>query len=296
MTKMVEQQLALEHENGKKSKQKLFRNAVLAVSLAICKAAAAYQEVELFTHISSLASNDMRMLPVSAYNVMKAHSHPTNKLAMQLQEYILVPMGGFLDDGGSAHECAIICSIEDGVFIFFFYTDMKESLELLKTAIGEAGFTGRVLIGLDVASSASASDKVNVSKIKEENSKNEGYHLKKMNEIGSLTECIAAANFTKRAGWSCILATYGCGSGEITETSFADLSVGLSVVGFRSRMELPQDIKFHYKIGWFAFLEHTLKYEAMYGGIRYIAMRVRDLRMGRQIHGLVTLSLSPDQA
>ncbi|GMN40204.1 hypothetical protein TIFTF001_009429 [Ficus carica] len=93
MTKIIEEQLASECENSKlwKCKQKLFRNAIFAASFAVCKAGAAVEKLHLFRHIANLAGYKDVMLPIPAYNIMKAHSHPTNKLAVQ--EYILLPVG-----------------------------------------------------------------------------------------------------------------------------------------------------------------------------------------------------------
>ncbi|GMN65946.1 hypothetical protein TIFTF001_035012 [Ficus carica] len=51
-----------------------------------------------------------------------------------------------------------------------------------------------------------------------------------MSQIGSVTECIEAVKLTKMVGWRCIMATYGCDSGETEDTTWAaDLSVGLAM-------------------------------------------------------------------
>lgn len=71
----------------------LFRNAVLALSLAVCKASASVNKLDLFRHIAKLADNKHSVLPVPAYNFMRAHPHPANKLAMQ--EYVLLPILAF---------------------------------------------------------------------------------------------------------------------------------------------------------------------------------------------------------
>uniref|UniRef100_A0A3Q7IP06 phosphopyruvate hydratase n=1 Tax=Solanum lycopersicum TaxID=4081 RepID=A0A3Q7IP06_SOLLC len=64
-------------------KQKLGANAILAVSLAVCKAGAAVKKIPLYKHIANLAGNKKLVLPVPAFNVINGGSHAGNKLAMQ---------------------------------------------------------------------------------------------------------------------------------------------------------------------------------------------------------------------
>ncbi|KAF4372158.1 hypothetical protein F8388_000374 [Cannabis sativa] len=65
-------------------KQKLGANAILAVSLAVCKAGASAKKIPLYRHIANLAGNKTLVLPVPAFNVINGGSHAGNKLAMQL--------------------------------------------------------------------------------------------------------------------------------------------------------------------------------------------------------------------
>ncbi len=66
-------------------------NAILGVSLAVCKAAAAHKGVPLYRHIADLAGNKEVLLPVPAFNVINGGTHAGNKLAMQ--EFMLLPTG-----------------------------------------------------------------------------------------------------------------------------------------------------------------------------------------------------------
>ncbi|MEQ2178842.1 hypothetical protein GOODEAATRI_018448, partial [Goodea atripinnis] len=66
-------------------------NAILGVSLAICKAGAAEKDVPLYRHIADLAGNTELVLPVPAFNVINGGSHAGNKLAMQ--EFMVLPVG-----------------------------------------------------------------------------------------------------------------------------------------------------------------------------------------------------------
>merc|ERR1712137_423850 len=79
--------------DGTPNKGKLGANAILGVSLAICKAAAAEKGVPLYEHISDLAgySDKPWVLPVPAFNVINGGTHAGNKLAMQ--EFMILPTG-----------------------------------------------------------------------------------------------------------------------------------------------------------------------------------------------------------
>ena len=57
--------------DGDKNKAKLGANALLGVSLAVCKAGAAKKGVPLYKHIADLAGNTKIILPVPAFNVTK---------------------------------------------------------------------------------------------------------------------------------------------------------------------------------------------------------------------------------
>ncbi|XP_020208836.1 enolase, partial [Cajanus cajan] len=70
-------------------KQKLGANAILAVSLAVCKAGAAVKKIPLYKHIANLAGNKNLVLPVPSFNVINGGSHAGNKLAMQ--EFMILP-------------------------------------------------------------------------------------------------------------------------------------------------------------------------------------------------------------
>ncbi|KMZ63068.1 Phosphopyruvate hydratase [Zostera marina] len=147
-------------------KQKLGANAILAVSLAICKAGAHLEKIPLYKHIANIAGNKNLVLPVPAFNVINGGSHAGNKLAMQ--EFMILPVGA------SSFKEAMKMGVEvyhnlksvikkkygqdatnvgdEGGFAPSIQEN-KEGLDLLKTAIEKAGYTGKVVIGMDVAAS-----------------------------------------------------------------------------------------------------------------------------------------------
>ncbi|BAT85810.1 Enolase protein [Vigna angularis] len=147
-------------------KQKLGANAILAVSLAVCKAGASVLKIPLYKHIANLAGNKNLVLPVPAFNVINGGSHAGNKLAMQ--EFMVLPVGA------SSFKEAMKMGVEvyhhlksvikkkygqdainvgdEGGFAPNIQEN-KEGLELLNSAIAKAGYTGKVVIGMDVAAS-----------------------------------------------------------------------------------------------------------------------------------------------
>ncbi|MBL7075475.1 phosphopyruvate hydratase [candidate division KSB1 bacterium] len=70
------------------NKNKLGANAILGVSLAVCKAAAEAVGLPLFQYIGGVGA---RVLPVPMMNVLNGGAHADNNL--DLQEFMIVPMG-----------------------------------------------------------------------------------------------------------------------------------------------------------------------------------------------------------
>uniref|UniRef100_A0A646QF10 Enolase n=1 Tax=Hemiscolopendra marginata TaxID=943146 RepID=A0A646QF10_9MYRI len=152
--------------DGTENKSKFGANAILGVSLAVCKAGAAHKGIPLYKYIAELAGNEKIVLPVPAFNVINGGSHAGNKLAMQ--EFMILPTGASsfseamrmgseiyhhlkkvikdkfgLDATSVGDEGGFAPNIQDN----------KEALELIKTAIEKAGYTGKIEIGMDVAAS-----------------------------------------------------------------------------------------------------------------------------------------------
>ena len=76
--------------DGTQNKTKLGANAILGVSMAVAKAAAAEKRVPLYAHISDLAGTKKPyVLPVPFMNVVNGGSHAGGRLAFQ--EFMIVP-------------------------------------------------------------------------------------------------------------------------------------------------------------------------------------------------------------
>ena len=56
--------------DGTANKGNLGANAILGVSLAVCRAGAAHKEVPLYQHIADLSNNDTLRLPLPCMNVI----------------------------------------------------------------------------------------------------------------------------------------------------------------------------------------------------------------------------------
>ncbi|KAL1499499.1 hypothetical protein AB1Y20_011702 [Prymnesium parvum] len=165
--KMVEEIDGTQNEWGW-CKKKVGANAILAVSMAVCKAGAAAKKTPLYKHIADLAGNstDEMYLPVPAFNIINGGSHAGNKLAMQ--EFMILPVGAesfteAMKMGSEVyhHLKAVIkkkygqdaCNVGDeGGFAPNILAN-EEGLNLVVEAISKAGYTGKVKIGMDVAAS-----------------------------------------------------------------------------------------------------------------------------------------------
>merc|ERR1719265_1343983 len=74
-------------------KAKLGANAILAVSMAVCRAGAAASRMPLFKYIAKLSGKpmDRYVMPVPCFNVINGGTHAGNRLASQ--EFMIMPLG-----------------------------------------------------------------------------------------------------------------------------------------------------------------------------------------------------------
>ncbi len=109
--------------DGTDNKSKLGANAILAVSLATAKAAAAEKGVALYRHLGGISS---RTLPVPMMNVINGGAHADNNV--DIQEFMILPVGA------SSFSEAMRCGAE------IFHT-LKKVLQAkkLNTAVGDEG-------------------------------------------------------------------------------------------------------------------------------------------------------------
>ncbi|KAI5576255.1 hypothetical protein POPTR_009G040700v4 [Populus trichocarpa] len=145
-------------------KGELGANAMLAVSIAACKAGAAEKEVPLYKHISDLSSKTNPTLPVPAFTVISGGKHAGNNLA--IKEIMILPIGAStfeeaLQMGSETyhHLKAVIkekygeqgCNVgEDGGFSPNL-SSVQEGLNLVKEAISRTGYSEKIKMAIDVA-------------------------------------------------------------------------------------------------------------------------------------------------
>jgi len=150
------------------SKSKLGANAILAVSMAVCRAGSASMQMPLYEYIANLSGRptDKYVLPVPSFNVINGGSHAGNRLACQ--EFMILPIGA-----STFKEAVIIgaevyhnlkgvikkkygqdaCNVGDEGGFAPSVQDNNEALDVLMEAIKKSGHEGKVKIGTDVAAS-----------------------------------------------------------------------------------------------------------------------------------------------
>jgi enolase len=148
--------------DGTENKSKLGGNAILGVSIACARAAAASEGLRLYEYIDRKAN----LLPVPFFNVINGGKHAGNQL--DFQEFMIAPIGArsfreAIQMGAEVYQAlktqlqktygksSINVGDEGG-----FAPPLKkpeEALDIIYKAIQHAGYVAEVKIGLDVASS-----------------------------------------------------------------------------------------------------------------------------------------------
>ncbi len=79
--------------DGTRNKSKLGANAILPVSMAVCRAGAAAKKIPLYQHISELGGYKLGAgfkIPFPSFNILNGGAHAKNEL--EIQEFMVVPM------------------------------------------------------------------------------------------------------------------------------------------------------------------------------------------------------------
>jgi enolase len=287
--------LALIEADGTPNKGRLGANAILGVSLATAKAAAAEAGEPLFRH---LGGPEATTLPVPMMNVINGGVHAANSI--DLQEFMVVPVGAssFSDAlriGAETYHSLQKVLKEQGLATAVgdeggFAPDLPTSeaaIEAILTAADRAGHRDAVAIALDPASSelytdgayrfegreassaemadfwAGLVDRFPIVSIEDGNAEDDwdGWRatterlgariqlvgddvfvtnparlqegidrgvansiLVKVNQIGTLTETVAAVRLAQRNGYTAVMSHR---SGETEDATIADLAVAL---------------------------------------------------------------------
>lgn len=153
--------------DGTKNKSRLGANAILSVSLAAARAAAAAKGVPLYQHIADLFGSKGVTLPVPLMNIINGGAHAQNNL--DLQEFMIVPVGAptFADAlrmGAEIYHTLrkVLVTMgrsvgvgDEGGFAPTLDGGSMEALQILMEAITKAGYTPgkEVCLAMDPAAS-----------------------------------------------------------------------------------------------------------------------------------------------
>lgn len=153
--------------DGTENKSRLGANAILAVSLATAKAAAAHYKMPLYRYLGGI---NAQVLPRPMMNILNGGAHAANNI--DIQEFMIIPfdiccfseglrrcseiykvLGSILKEKGKSTGVG-----DEGGFAPDLDSD-EAAIELITTAIEKAGYTAEnTKIALDVASSEWYSD------------------------------------------------------------------------------------------------------------------------------------------
>jgi enolase len=154
---------ALIELDGTENKSRLGANAILAVSMAVAKAAAEESGLPLYRYFGG--SGAMQM-PVPMMNVINGGAHANNNL--DLQEFMIVPVGApsfseALRYGAEVfhalkkllHDKGMSTAVGDEGGFAPNVKNHEEAIQLILTAIDKAGYTAgaQIAIALDCAAS-----------------------------------------------------------------------------------------------------------------------------------------------
>ncbi len=149
--------------DGTPNKSNLGANAILAVSLATAKAAAQASEMPLYRYLGGPLAN---VLPVPMMNVINGGEHASNNV--DIQEFMIMPVGAstfrealrwgaeiFAQLSKVLDKKGLLTGVGDEGGFAPNLGSNQEALDLLMSAISEAGYTPgeQVALALDVAAS-----------------------------------------------------------------------------------------------------------------------------------------------
>jgi enolase len=156
--------------DGTDDKSKLGANATLAVSMALCRAGADAKNLPLYNYLADVyynktltSYNKKFSLPVPCFNVINGGAHAGNNL--DVQEFMLVPQAKTFSNNLRKgvevyHSLKNILRKEFGKQAINLgdeggfapaVNSAEEALGIITKAIKDAGYSGKVKIGLDVA-------------------------------------------------------------------------------------------------------------------------------------------------
>ncbi len=151
--------------DGTANKARLGANGILAVSMAVCRAAAEHKKTPLWKHIGDLHGNKRYSLPVPMANIINGGKHADNKI--DFQEFMIAPTGASTFSEGLRWITEIFHALKTTLKKKGHITAVgdeggfapnlgnEEALEVIMEAIQAGGYKAgsQIKIALDCASS-----------------------------------------------------------------------------------------------------------------------------------------------
>lgn len=153
--------------DGTENKEKLGANAILPVSMAVAKAGAAAKNLAVYEYLGGLFGVIPHIIPVPMCNIINGGKHAGQENS--IQEHMLLPTGASSFSEGVRmiseiyHHLSKILKKkfgsggtligDEGGFAPAQLTDVNSRLDIMLSAVEEAGYSGKVHIALDPASS-----------------------------------------------------------------------------------------------------------------------------------------------
>jgi enolase len=149
--------------DGTPNKARLGANAILGVSLAVAKAAAAVQNAPLYRYVGGTSA---RLLPVPMMNIVNGGVHADNPI--DFQEFMIMPVGAASFADALRAGAEIFHTLRAALKTAGHNTNVGDeggfapnlpsadaALDIVMSAIGKAGYTpgGDVMLALDCAAS-----------------------------------------------------------------------------------------------------------------------------------------------
>ena len=243
--------------DGTPNKSKLGANAILGVSLAVARAAAEELGLPLYRYVGGVSAHT---LPVPMMNIINAGAHSDAPIAFQ--EFMIMPVNAkdfshaiqmgsevFHNLKKVLHDKGLGTAVGDEGGFAPNFKDIEDALDSIKEAVNKAGYKWGedIKIALDCASSEFYKDGkydytiFEGAKGKVRTSAEQADYLAelvakypkgiansiliKVNQIGTLSETIAAVDMANRAGYTAVMSHR---SGETEDNTIADLAVALN--------------------------------------------------------------------
>lgn len=149
--------------DGTENKGLLGANAILGVSMAVCKAAAQYSGLPLYRYLGGVRA---RILPIPMMNILNGGSHADNNV--DIQEFMVVPHGFDSFSEGLRAGVEVFHSLKKVLKSMGYVTSVgdeggfapnlssnREALDLIVQAIEKAGYAPGEQVSLALDSAAS---------------------------------------------------------------------------------------------------------------------------------------------